>query len=146
MSKPANAAYCCLALSRLLRCGAKYKVKMLTDVPYRMAVIPKTQKTERRFWFLPPTRWIAADLRIGAPLSPIASHIISDIKKCVHPQHWLFKGRHLGYPPISQAACSADSCLLPDTGDQFPEEGVNDAFGAMHGSWNRMPPSGCNIR
>lgn len=48
-------------------------------------------------------------------------------------------------PVLTYQAHSAPIGMVFYTGDQFPEEYVNDAFVAMRGSWNRMPPSGYKV-
>lgn len=46
---------------------------------------------------------------------------------------------------LEYRAHSAPMQMVFYTGTQFPEEYRNDAFVAMHGSWNRKPPSGYEV-
>jgi glucose/arabinose dehydrogenase len=48
-------------------------------------------------------------------------------------------------PVLLYTAHAAPMQMLFYTGDQFPEEYRNDVFVAMHGSWNRKPPSGYEV-
>jgi glucose/arabinose dehydrogenase len=48
-------------------------------------------------------------------------------------------------PALTYQAHSAPIGLVFYTGDQFPEEYLNDAFVAMRGSWNRMPATGYKV-
>jgi glucose/arabinose dehydrogenase len=48
-------------------------------------------------------------------------------------------------PVLLYTAHAAPMQMLFYTGDQFPEEYRNGVFVAMHGSWNRKPPSGYEV-
>jgi Raf kinase inhibitor-like YbhB/YbcL family protein len=48
-------------------------------------------------------------------------------------------------PVLTYTAHAAPMQLAFYTGDQFPAEYRGDAFLAMHGSWNRKPPSGYEV-
>ena len=48
-------------------------------------------------------------------------------------------------PVLTYTAHAAPMQLAFYTGDQFPTEYRGDAFLAMHGSWNRKPPSGYEV-
>jgi glucose/arabinose dehydrogenase len=48
-------------------------------------------------------------------------------------------------PTLLYQAHSSPIGMVFYTGDQFPEEYLNDAFVAMRGSWNRMPATGYKI-
>ena len=48
-------------------------------------------------------------------------------------------------PALMYQAHSAPISLVFYTGQQFPSEYRGDAFVAMHGSWNRLPPSGYEV-
>jgi Raf kinase inhibitor-like YbhB/YbcL family protein len=48
-------------------------------------------------------------------------------------------------PVLMYTAHSAPMQMLFYTGSQFPAEYRNDAFVAMRGSWNRIPPSGYEV-
>ena len=48
-------------------------------------------------------------------------------------------------PVLTYTAHSAPMQMIFYTGSQFPAEYQGDAFVAMHGSWNRRPPSGYEV-
>jgi glucose/arabinose dehydrogenase len=48
-------------------------------------------------------------------------------------------------PVLTYQAHAAPIALVFYTGRQFPRDYLNDAFVAMHGSWNRAPPTGYKV-
>jgi glucose/arabinose dehydrogenase len=57
-------------------------------------------------------------------------------------EEWAKKSQE---PVLLYDAHAAPMQMLFYTGSQFPSEFRNNAFVAMHGSWNRKPPSGYEV-
>ncbi len=67
---------------------------------------------------------------------------IQDYPSFLNPQQYLARST----PSVLQyAAHAAPLQMVFYTGSQFPAEYRNDAFVAMHGSWNRRPPVGYEV-
>lgn len=79
----------------------------------------------------------------GWPLASAGSVIrISEYPKEFNPKAYLAKTNP---PVLTWTPHSAPLQMVFYTGSQFPGEYVNNAFVAMHGSWNRKPPSGYEV-